>query len=131
MRETETVLMKAAAALKEQSESAGIDLNAENRRLRQNIQENPQEDWNISDIASRMCISKSHLHRLYKQLFDVNLMDDVIEQRLAKAKQLLEFTDMRIQEIAFQYGYRNESHFMRQFKLKVGITALQFRQSKQ
>ncbi len=67
MRETETVLMKAAAALKEQSESAGIDLNAEIRRLRQNIQENPQEDWNISDIASRLCISKSHLHRLYKR----------------------------------------------------------------
>ena len=131
MREIETVLMKAAAALKEQSESAGIDLNAEIRRLRQNIQENPQEDWNITDIAARLCISKSHLHRLYKQLFDVNLMDDVIEQRLAKAKQLLEFTDMRIQEIAFQCGYRNESHFMRQFKLKVGMTALQFRQSKQ
>ena len=71
------------------------------------------------------------MHRLYKQLFDINLMDDVIEARLAKAKQLLEFTDMRIQEIALQCGYRNESHFMRQCKLKVGMTALQFRLSKQ
>lgn len=131
MRETEKQVMLAAAAMKEQSESTGIDLNAEIRRLRNEIRENPQEDWNTTDIASRMCISKSHLHRLYKQLFNVNLMDDVIEQRLAKAKQLLEFSDMRIQEIAFQCGYRNESHFMRQFKLKVGITALQFRQSKQ
>ena len=67
----------------------------------------------------------------YELLRGFHLMDDVIEQRLAKAKQLLEFTDMRIQEIALQCGYRNESHFMRQFKLKVGITALQFRQSKQ
>ena len=131
LRESEQTVMLAAAALKEQSESAGIDLNAEIRRLRQQIQENPQEDWNIPDIVSRLCISKSHLHRLYKQLFDINLMDDVIEARLAKAKQLLEFTDMRIQEIALQCGYRNESHFMRQFKLKVGMTALQFRQSKQ
>lgn len=131
MRETEKLVMQAAAALKEQSESAGIDLNAELRRLRQNIQDNPQDDWNVTDIASQLCISKSHLHRRYKQLYAVNLMDDVIELRLAKAKQLLEFTDMRIQEIALQCGYRNESHFMRQFKLKVGMTALQFRKSKQ
>ena len=91
----------------------------------------PQENWNITDIASRLCISKSHLHRLYKQLFGINLMDDVIEARLTKAKQLLEFSDLRIQEIAQQCGYNSESHFMRQFKIKVGMTALQFRLSKQ
>ena len=56
---------------------------------------------------------------------------DVIEARLAKAKQLLKFSELRIQEIAQQCGYHNESHFMRQFKNKVGMTALQFRQSKQ
>jgi len=131
MRETEKMLMQAAAVLKEQSESSGIDLNSEIRRLRRDILEKPQENWNITDIAARLCISKSYLHRLYKQLFDVNLMDDVIEQRLAKAKQLLEFSDLRIQEIAVQCGYHNESHFMRQFKLKTGMTALQFRQSRQ
>ncbi|MBR6241924.1 MAG: helix-turn-helix transcriptional regulator, partial [Ruminococcus sp.] len=36
-------------------------------------------------------------------------------------------TDMRIQEIALQCGYNNESHFMRQFKEKCGSTAVQYR----
>ena len=58
-------------------------------------------------------------------------MDDVIEARIAKAMQLLEFSDLRIQEIALQCGYNNESHFMRQFKEKVGMTALRYRQSRQ
>ncbi|MCR4861060.1 MAG: AraC family transcriptional regulator, partial [Ruminococcus sp.] len=32
-----------------------------------------------------------------------------------------------IQEIAEQCGYNNESHFMRQFKEKCGMTAIQYR----
>ncbi len=130
LREAEKAATLAAVGLKKQAEVSGVDLISEIRQLRQDITENPQDDWNVTDIASRLSISKSHLHRLYKQLFDVNLMDDVIEKRIAKAKQLLEFSDLRIQEIALQCGYRNESHFMRQFKLKVGMTALQFRQSR-
>lgn len=131
LRESETAVIQAAAALREQTETAGIDLNAALRRLRQDIFENPQKDWNTTDIAARLCISKSHLYRLYKQISGLNLMDDVIEARLAKARQLLEFTDLRIQEIASQCGYNNESHFMRQFKEKVGMTALRYRQSRQ
>ena len=130
LREAEKAATLAAVGLRKQAEVSGVDLIAEIRQLRQDITENPQDDWNVTDIASRLCISKSHLHRLYKQLFDVNLMDDVIEKRIAKAKQLLEFSDLRIQEIALQCGYHNESHFMRQFKVKVGMTALQFRQSR-
>ena len=44
-----------------------------------------------------------------------------------KAKELLKTTNLRIQEIAEQCGYENASHFMRQFKDKIGMTAVQFR----
>ena len=131
LNELEKIMMQASSALREQAEAAGIDMNAELRKLRQEIAERPQEDWNVTDIAKRLCISKSYLHRVYKQLFQVNLLDDVIEARVAKAKKLLEFSGLRIQEISQQCGYNNESHFMRQFKDKVGMTALQYRQAKQ
>ena len=127
LRESETAVIQAAAALREQAETSGIDLNAAIRRLRQDIFENPQKDWNTTDIAARLCISKSHLYRLYKQISGLNLMDDVIEARIAKARQLLEFSDLRIQEIALQCGYNNESHFMRQFKKNNGVTPTVFR----
>ena len=54
-------------------------------------------------------------------------MDDVITARISKAKSLLLHTDLRIHEIALQCGYQNESHFMRQFKVKCGVTAMQYR----
>ncbi len=41
LRESEQAVMQAAQALKKQAETAGIDLNAALRRLRQNILENP------------------------------------------------------------------------------------------
>ena len=97
------------------------------QRLRSEIQAEPQRNWNISDMAKEIGISKSHLQRLYRQYFSASCMDDIISARILKAKKLLQFTELRIQEIALQCGYRNESHFMRQFKEKCGVTALQFR----
>jgi len=99
-------------------------------RLRSEILANPQRDWNITNIEKEIGISRSHLQRLYKQQFAASCMDDVIMARIRKAQQLLQFTNLRIQEIALQCGYNNESHFMRQFKEKCGMTALQYRQSK-
>lgn len=96
-------------------------------RLRNDIMTKPQLDWNIADIAKSVGISRSYFQRLYRQQFSVSCMDDIIAARMKKACQLLQYTDMRIQEIAIQCGYRNESHFMRQFKEKSGVTALQYR----
>ncbi|MBP0986912.1 MAG: AraC family transcriptional regulator, partial [Oscillospiraceae bacterium] len=96
-------------------------------RLRSEIQANPQKDWNIAAISKELGISRSHLQRLYKQQFAASCMDDIIMVRVRKAQQLLQFTSLRIQEIAVQCGYNNESHFMRQFKEKCNMTALQYR----
>jgi len=96
-------------------------------RLRSEILANSQRDWNIAEIAKEIGISRSHLQRLYRQQFAASCMDDIINARMRKAQQLLQFTSLRIQEIALQCGYNNESHFMRQFKEKCGMTALQYR----
>ena len=130
--------LSAAAAEIEECEAAvteraaadtgfGSDYRVLLQRLRREIETNPQREWSIADMAREIGISRSHLQRLYKQYFSVSCMDDLISSRISKAKKLLQYTDLRIQEIAVQCGYRNESHFMRQFKERCGITALQYR----
>jgi len=84
----------------------------------------------LEEIMRRIGISRSHFQRVYKELFSISCGDDVIRARIEKSKQLLVYTDLRIQEIALQCGYSNESHFMRQFKDKCGITATQFRKKR-
>lgn len=108
-------------------ESNFVDYKEQIYRLRRNIISNPQLEWDIQQLADKMCISRSHLQRLYKQLFSISIKDDIISARIKRAMQLLSHTDMRVQEIALQCGYHNENHFMRQFKEKTGITASHYR----
>ncbi len=98
-------------------------------RLRRDILSQPQQDWNIPEISKTLGISRSHLQRLYREFFSTSIKDDIITARMNKAMQLLARTDFKVQEIAEHCGYNNENHFMRQFKEKVGMTALQYRKN--
>ncbi len=96
-------------------------------KLRRDIMSQPQLEWSIAAISEQLNISITHLRRMYKTLFSVNIKDDVIYSRIERAKQLLLHTDLQIQEIAFRCGYQNSNHFMRQFKVHTGETAKEFR----
>lgn len=95
--------------------------------LRREIRLSPQLDWKVTAFAKKLGISNSHFQRLYKQHFNICCMDDIINARIDKAKHLLNNSNLRIQEISEQCGYQNSSHFMRQFKNRVGISASQYR----
>ena len=96
-------------------------------QLRRDLSVHPEQEWSITEISRTLGISRSHLQRLYKQQFAASIKDDLIGFRMSRAMQLLAHTDLRVQEIAEQCGYHNENHFMRQFKDKNGMTALQYR----
>lgn len=98
-------------------------------KLRRDILSQPQLDWNIPDISKDLGISRSHLQRLYRGFFSASIKDDIIAARMNKAMQLLRHTDFKVQEIALHCGYNNENHFMRQFKEKIGVTALQYKKN--
>jgi AraC family transcriptional regulator, exoenzyme S synthesis regulatory protein ExsA len=53
----------------------------------------------------------------------------LLKRRLEHAKYLLELTDKNINELAFETGFENASHFIRLFKQTYGITPLQFKKS--
>ena len=128
--ETEHSIEEATEALVQKAASAAegyFDYKSILTKLRREIMAAPQREWSIPEMAQSIGISRTHLQRLYKQHFSVSCIDDVINARMNRAKQLLTYTDLRIQEIALQCGYHNESHFMRQFKERVGMTAVQYR----
>ena len=53
----------------------------------------------------------------------------LVKRRLEHAKYLLEMTDKNINELAFETGFENASHFIRVFKQKYGLAPLQFKKS--
>ncbi|MCQ2417698.1 MAG: helix-turn-helix transcriptional regulator [Oscillospiraceae bacterium] len=97
------------------------------KKIRHELHKAPELDWNLTDIAKRLNISRSYAQKLYKEHFGISFMDDIINTRIDMAKHLLSDTDLQINEIASACGYQNSTHFMRQFKEKVGMTPSKFR----
>ncbi len=95
--------------------------------LRDEIFRHPEKEWNIEQITRSIGLSKSHFHRIYKELFDTNCKDDIISSRMEKAKWLLENTSLSVSQISEQCGYSNNSHFIRQFSSRMGMTPSAYR----
>lgn len=53
--------------------------------LRNEIYTHPEKNWNIENILHSIGLSKSHFHRIYKELFGTNCKDDIISSRLDEA----------------------------------------------
>lgn len=98
-------------------------------QLRLNIQANPGAPWNVTQMAKYLYISPRHLQKLYQRQFGVSCMSDVINNRIALAKNLLSDTNMSIIQISIQCGYSSAEHFSRQFKKYTNMSPKRYRES--
>ncbi len=97
--------------------------------LRNRIMKNPENPWNISEIAESLYLSKSYLQKIYKSYFNKSIIEEMIQFRIEKAKELLVQTDMTVTEISRECGYSSYNYFVRQFKLAEGVSPSEFRES--
>lgn len=97
--------------------------------LRSKIKKDPAYPWNISDIADSLYLSKSYLQKIYKSFFNKSIIEEMIEFRIEKAKNLLNETDLTVTEISKQCGYSSYNYFVRQFRLSEGISPSEYRES--
>lgn len=96
-------------------------------QIRSMIYQNPMNEQSIEALSREIMVSKSYFQHLYKQIFDVSVMQDVIAARIEHSQYLLANTDDSVSELAIRCGYRSDVHFMRQFKSIVGMTPTQYR----
>ena len=104
---------------------------AENLRViievREKMQESPEMEWDIDKMCNMSCMSRSYFQHLYKSLFGISCINDIINARIAKAKSLLLVSNLKISAIASSCGYKSTEHFIRQFKEKTGQTPNSYR----
>lgn len=109
---------------------SGAELSDRNARLthiRTRIYTQPDEISDINGLAKEAGMSRSGFQHLYKRMFGVSVISDIIEGRLETARRLLTSTDLTVEEIARSSGYPDGSALMRQFKQKCGVTPTEFR----
>lgn len=78
-------------------------------------------------LSGNYGISKYHLEREFKKYTGAAVHEYIISARLSYAKELLQYSDIPVSEIAFQSGFNHVSHFIRLFKDREGMTPLQYR----
>jgi AraC-like DNA-binding protein/predicted nucleic-acid-binding Zn-ribbon protein len=98
------------------------------KKFRIELYRNISENWDVSDMAKRLSLSRSRFTILYSNYFGVSPKEDLINQRILYAKHLLSSSNMKIEDIAVSCGYSNVYHFVRQFKERTGFSPGKFRQ---
>ena len=89
-------------------------------------------DRNISldEICREAAVSRNYFCYLFKREVGVSVWNYLTQLRMERAKKLLEETDLRSYEIAFQVGYDNPSYFSRIFKKYEQMTPNEYRENR-
>lgn len=82
----------------------------------------------LDALAEQFFISKFYLTRVFKEQFGGSINTYVLNLRITKAKQMLRFTDKKLEDIGYQCGLGAPHYFSRIFKQVEGITPSEFRE---
>lgn len=91
------------------------------------IEENLYNKISLDDISSSTGVSKYYLHRIFKSLTGESIIEYVQSRKLTCSIKELINTDMRIIDIALNYGFDYEQSYIRAFKKHFGCTPLKIR----
>jgi AraC family transcriptional regulator len=91
------------------------------------INEHLDQDIKLADLAALLGMSQFHFSHLFKQAMGMAPYQYLLQQRVERAKQLLQQTDRSIMDIAFLCGFNSHSHLSKQFRQLTGITPTAYR----
>ena len=86
--------------------------------------------FGIAQIADELGVSAISLHRLFKRHLGRRVGDEIRRARIAKAKILLQTSNLKISGIARKTGFCNLAHFTRTFKQSSGMTPSAYRRNR-
>lgn len=80
-------------------------------------------------LSEKLNADYGYLSSLFSSVEAVTIEKYVILQRVERAKELLTYNELSLNEIADRLGYSSVQHLSQQFKKTVGLTPSQYRQS--
>ena len=86
-----------------------------------------KERITIEDLADSLGVSASYLSRLFKKETGISVSAYIRRQKIEMAKNLLQYSDYSIIEIANRLSFSSQSHFIQQFREVTGMTPGKYR----
>lgn len=94
------------------------------------INNNLNEDLDLNTLTEKTIFSPFHFHRIMKSFLGESLGAFIMRVRVETAARLLRYTDLPIQDIAYQVGYDVPSSLSKVFKLFYNVSPTEFRNNK-
>ena len=121
----EELLIKLSRSI--QPDARGINVSKKEEKLLQDLRwqllSKPEENRTVEEMAKAVSLSPSRFHAVYKAMFGVPPIKDLINAKVEQAKSvLLMDRDATLISVAEKLGYKNQYHFIRHFKAVTGIT---------
>lgn len=96
-------------------------------RVLQSIDRHFQEPLSLDIFAADAGISKYHLSREFKRCMGVPVNEYLISVRLTHAKELLRYSTLPVEQVAYACGFHSAGHFINMFRKREQTTPLQYR----
>lgn len=81
----------------------------------------------VADIAQYMQVNADYLSHLFSRQEKMTITTYIRREKIRRGKNLLKYSEYRIQEIAFYLGFCSQSHFSRVFQQIVGMSPNEYR----
>lgn len=78
-------------------------------------------------IADKLNKDYAYLSRQFSEAEDLTIEKYIIQQKVEKVKELLEYGELNLNEIAFKMGYSSSAHLSTQFKSLTGLTPSKYK----
>ena len=78
------------------------------------------ENFDIAALCQSLHLSRMQLHRKLKELTGQTTSQYITNLRLKRSKDLLEQSELSIAEVAYQVGFKSQSHFSQVFTREIG-----------
>ena len=81
----------------------------------------------MSVIAEKLNKEYVYLSRLFSDVEGITIEKYIIQQKVTRVKELLEYGELNLNEIAYQMGYSSSAHLSTQFKAVTGVTPSKYK----
>jgi AraC family transcriptional regulator len=97
------------------------------RLVKRLILERLDETLEVTELAQACALSRSHFSRAFKCSTGCSPQDWIRQQRIARAKRLIQHTDLSLTQISLECGFCDQAHFCHMFTRSEGINPFAWR----
>ncbi|MBL3564087.1 response regulator [Rhodovulum sulfidophilum] len=125
--QVQEILCQITDVLFEANESGGAHASDRIQDVLNYIERNLHKGVTLEDAADFAQISPCYLSRLFRKEMDVTFISYLKAQRIERAKQLLQDSDLPITNVSLDLSFQDANYFGKAFKKEVGLSPSEYR----